>query len=267
MGEPGTLVVVRPWYLERPPAPPLAGELACTWTADVGGEPRDLIPDACIDLLWVGDGSLVLCGPETAGWTFALPPSTTAVGVRFRPGVAPGVLGLDASELLNRRVRLEQLWGDRTVRRLRGRIDDAATADARVAVLQDVVGRRIVDAAPVDPVAAEVAEVAAATAGRSSVTTLAAIVGLSERQLLRRCSAAFGYGPAVLARILRIQRFLALARRHGSAAGLAQLALAAGYADQPHLSREVRAIAGTTPAAIVSDPFKTPAPTGATITA
>jgi AraC-like DNA-binding protein len=256
---------MRPWYFERPPASPLAGELACTWTADVGGDTRTLIPDACLDVLWVDDGSLFLCGPETTAWTFTLPPSTAAVGVRFRPGVAPGVLGLDASELRNTRVRLEQLWGDGPTRRLSGRIADAPSPDARVAVLQDALGHRIVEATPTDPVVAEVADAAAGTGERSSVADLARTVGLSERQLRRRCSAAFGYGPAVLARILRVQRFLALTRRHGTAAGLAQLALAAGYADQPHLSREVRAIAGTTPAAIASDPFKTPAPPSETM--
>jgi AraC-like DNA-binding protein len=56
------------------------------------------------------------------------------------------------------------------------------------------------------------------------VRELARATGLSERQLYRRCLAAFGYGPAVLARILRLQRALQLALAH-----------------------EVRAIMGTTP--------------------
>lgn len=76
-------------------------------------------------------------------------------------------------------------------------------------------------------------------------------IGLSERQLHRRCMAAFGYGPAVLARILRLQRALQLARSRQGPLRLAELAAAAGYFDQQHLAHEVRAIMGTTPTALL----------------
>ena len=69
---------------------------------------------------------------------------------------------------------------------------------------------------------------------------------LSERQLLRRCTVAFGYGPATLRRILRLQRFLALAGDSRTGSNLADLAHDAGYADQQHLARDARAIARAT---------------------
>ena len=57
---------------------------------------------------------------------------------------------------------------------------------------------------------------------------------------------------------------------------LAEMALAAGYADQSHLTRDCRAITGLTPAAFLadyfltfpdmSDPFKTPTPLAAKLT-
>jgi AraC-like DNA-binding protein len=101
-------------------------------------------------------------------------------------------------------------------------------------------------ARPVDEVAFEVA--ARLNQPRpASVRELSRAIGLSERQLHRRCLAAFGYGPAVLARILRLQRVLQLARSHQGPLRLAELAAAAGYFDQQHLAHEVRAIMGTTP--------------------
>ncbi|MGB3055197.1 MAG: helix-turn-helix domain-containing protein, partial [Acidimicrobiales bacterium] len=60
-------------------------------------------------------------------------------------------------------------------------------------------------------------------------------------QLHRRSLIAFGYGPKVLARILRLQRALALARDGSS---FAAAAVDSGYTDQAHLAREVRALAG-----------------------
>jgi AraC-like DNA-binding protein len=52
-------------------------------------------------------------------------------------------------------------------------------------------------------------------------------------------------GPKTFQRIGRLQRFLELAAA-APGRGLAELAAEAGYADQPHLSREARALAGLT---------------------
>jgi AraC-like DNA-binding protein len=64
------------------------------------------------------------------------------------------------------------------------------------------------------------------------------------RQLHRRSRTAFGYGPKTLSRVLRLQRALAVA---GEGASYAEVAARSGYADQPHLTREVRALTGLTP--------------------
>ncbi|MBT2444980.1 helix-turn-helix domain-containing protein, partial [Streptomyces sp. ISL-36] len=102
-------------------------------------------------------------------------------------------------------------------------------------------------------------------AGRPVAETADA-VGLGPRQLHRRSLDAFGYGPKTLARILRLQRALALVR-----AGLpyAEAALRAGCADQAHLARETRALAGTTLSAYAAAWAKreTPQPSGSRTTA
>lgn len=238
-----------PWYREDAPPPDLRDVLACTWAARVGGETRTLVPDGCLDLLWIDDGTIVLCGPETSAWSFTLPPGTTAVGIRFKPAVAPPVFRLDASELLNARASFGALCGDRAERHLRDRLADAPNDAARVRVLAALARDRLQDAPPPDDLARAVAT--ALDDHRVPVHELARMLGVSARQLHRRCTTAFGYGPSVLARILRLQRFLRAARR-SSAAGLAELAISAGYADQPHLTREVRSITGTTPARLLT---------------
>jgi AraC-like DNA-binding protein len=73
------------------------------------------------------------------------------------------------------------------------------------------------------------------------VATIADAVGLSERQLHRRCLTAFGYGPKTVHKVLRFQRALRLARK---GIPLAEVAATAGYSDQPHLARDVRSLAG-----------------------
>src|SRR6516165_1156270 len=75
-------------------------------------------------------------------------------------------------------------------------------------------------------------------------------VGLSVRQLRRRCHAAAGYGPKTLQRVLRFQRFVRMLDAAAPPPDLASAAALAGYADQAHLTRECAALSGLTPAAL-----------------
>jgi transcriptional regulator GlxA family with amidase domain len=100
-----------------------------------------------------------------------------------------------------------------------------------------------------DPAVEKVVAALAARVPEVRVSALARWIGLSERQLLRRCTDVLGYGPKVLDRIFRFQRFRSLALR-GPYLGLAELAAATGYADQAHLTRECVRLAGETPSAL-----------------
>ncbi|MYQ31412.1 helix-turn-helix domain-containing protein, partial [Streptomyces sp. SID4956] len=104
--------------------------------------------------------------------------------------------------------------------------------------LEEVALRLAAAAGPPDPLLTRL--VTALDAGRPVAGT-ADELGLGARQLHRRSLTAFGYGPKTLARILRMRRALALAR---AGVPFAETAVLAGYADQPHLSREVRRLTG-----------------------
>jgi AraC-like DNA-binding protein len=249
MGRPAELSVTRGsitgMYAERAPAADLAGHLRCSWTRLTGGS-GSVLPDGCLDLMWIG-GELVVAGPDTVATHAELSAGVEIAAVRFRPGVAPAVLGLPASELRDQRVPLTELWPDAPA--LGHRVGAAAD---RVAVLEDAVRRRLAYAPPVDQVAVAVGRrLASRTGGPGVVAELARRAGLSERQLHRRCVTAFGYGPKTLDRILRLQRFLALGRAEPTT-GLARLAADAGYTDQAHLGHECRALAYATPAELIA---------------
>jgi len=251
----------------------LNGVLSCSWTAVPSGEHR-LVPDGCIDVLWTSSDALVICGPETTAWTFQLPAGTTAVGVRFRPGVAPAVFDFDASEIFDRRVPLESIIGgerDGTIRdRLRSYEDFDECRRALEAVVVELVDGRTLDTHFSDRVIDRVVSESNPTA-----TDLADHVGLTVRQLHRRSLRSFGYGPKVLGRLLRFQRFLALSEASRESNSLTALGADAGYSDHPHLVRDCRAITGLTPTAFLdeyfptfpemSDPFKTATPLIATM--
>ncbi|MFE7187615.1 helix-turn-helix domain-containing protein [Streptomyces erythrochromogenes] len=232
---------------------------AVLWrTAGGGGV---VLPDGCMDLLWA-DGRLLVAGPDTGPHPAGEVRAGAVAGIRLTPGTAPALLGVPAHALRDLRVQLADLWPAREVRRLTGLV--AGYADPRTG-LEALARARAAEAGPPDPLAAEV--VAGLRAGRA-VAAIAAAAGLGERQLHRRSLDAFGYGPRTLGRILRLRRALALADR-----GLpyAEVAYAAGYADQAHLAREVRALAGTTLSAYAGGAAgakrETPQPSGSRTTA
>jgi AraC-like DNA-binding protein len=76
-------------------------------------------------------------------------------------------------------------------------------------------------------------------------------LGFSERHLHRQCVAKFGYGPKTLHRVLRFNQAMSLAY---DGVAFADVAQRTGYADQAHLSREVKALAGATLSALVKTP-------------
>src|SRR5262245_29534924 len=226
-------------YREAPPPAELAAHIACLWTQTVRTDRpyvHRVVPDGCIDIIW-HSGTLHVAGPDTGPFLAHLVPGLRIAAVRFRPGMAPAVLGIPADGLRDDRVELAEIWGTDAERLS----DQIAASDQRTAthILAHEVKRRLPAAAdPLDPVAAAVG---ALVWRRLDVRQYADHIGLSERQLRRRSVADFGYGPKTLQRILRFRRAVTLARR-----GLtfADVAAEAGYADQPHLAREVKELAG-----------------------
>lgn len=216
-------------YAER--ASVVAGGTA--WHSTGRGRTR-VLPDGCLDLLWLG-GQLVVAGPDRTAFVSHTPVGG-AVGLRLATGVGPAVFGVPADVLADQRVPLADLWPADVVRRLSERV---ALAGDRLAVLEDIAADQLRRCSP----DLAMLEVARSLGYGTDVGTAAARVGLSERQLRRRASAAFGYGPKTLGRILRLGRALDLAR---GGVAYASCAAQAGFADQAHLARDVRALAGTT---------------------
>ncbi|MGP3984942.1 helix-turn-helix domain-containing protein [Streptomyces sp. KR80] len=211
------------------------------WTRTADGTRTRVLPDGCIDLIW-SDGDLVVAGPDTRAHPVASLPGTRYAGLRFRPGRGPDVLGVPADELRDARLPLDALWPGGRARHLAERV--SAATDPATGL--EAVGAELVrEVRSPDPFLATV--VADLRAGEP-VSAVAAAAGLGERQLHRRCLAAFGYGPKTLARVLRMNRALALARA-GTPFG--EVAAVAGYADQAHLAREVKGLAGVPLTALV----------------
>jgi AraC-like DNA-binding protein len=239
-------------YCERSVSPQLGEHFSRVWVhrlPESSTSPIIVPADGAIDLQWVA-GRWRIAGPDQEGQSELLSPGAVVVGFRFNPATAAAWLAVPATELRDRRIDLEDLNGP-AARRLNAAVRPKAREDL-ASHLEQVLMRC---AAPISAPDLEMRAVyhlieAGVPPGRHLVSWLVEELAISERTFRRRCESAFGYGPKTLDRVLRFQRFLKFVRRTPTAP-TAELAFAAGYADQPHLVRECRRLALCTPAQLV----------------
>jgi len=233
-------------YRELRPLADLQDDVACVWYDDRLQRDQLVLPDGCIDIVWIRGHQPNIAGPATLPITAPLE-HAPVLGLRFKPGKAPAFLGVPADALLNTDVDLEELWPD-AAKRLADALDASTLIEDGLALLQQTAITQRKDV-PDELVAAAVSTLRRAP--DTQVAELGDTLGISERQLLRRFITAVGYGPKVLGRVLRFQRFMRLLEApHAQHWDLARLAAEAGYADHAHLTRECARLSGSVPSAL-----------------
>jgi len=236
-------------YRQCLPSPPLRGLVAAYWGIEddaAAPAPRRILPDGCADLIcdfsgvvprmrWVGTMTRAI---EVTGGA-----RQSLFGIRFAPGGLFPLLGAPLSLLTDGSISVDalparwwqpplQAWGEDE-----GFAARCHRADASLqAVLPSLPGGegtrvlRWLQHAPLVP---------------SSASALADELGLGMRTLQRRFMDQLGVSPRQHLRWLRFERARQLLV-HGEARAV-DVALAAGYSDQPHFVREFRRFAGVTP--------------------
>jgi AraC-like DNA-binding protein len=241
------------------PDPGLAGHVDSYWTLDVECPPAtvSVVADGLVDLTFQ-------LGTSPAAWvTGPLPGSevyrherpVSLLGASLRPGAALPVLGVSVASLPAEWSPLSTVVGP-VAAELAGRLAREPTTAQRLAVLDTFLAARL-GATRADGRIGTAIGAVLATDGAVPVAALAREASTSPRNLGRLFDEWVGMSPKRFARIVRVQAVL---RRLGGEpdADLARVAAELGFADQAHLTREVRALAGTTPGRLreSADSFK-----------
>jgi AraC-like DNA-binding protein len=225
----------------EPPRPQLTVMIDLDGWLDADGE---ALPDA-----WIGglDARPTIVG---FGDTYG------AIDLKLTPLGAYTLTGLPLCELAGACVPLADVFG-REGTELAARVRASEDWDERFDIVEAFLLRRVNRTPPAptaDPAVAWAFERLRATRGAARVEALAAELQCSRRYLRDGFVRQVGLPPKVVARLMRFQH---VREQIGSEPDPAHprwsdVAHSAGYADQSHLNREFRELAGTTPSDFVS---------------
>lgn len=236
-------------YQEHSVDPGLAPYVACYWTRDhveefSGAHP--VLPDGCIDLLFEsGPDALTIVGTMTRTlWVRPCAP-TQFVGVRFKPGGAAPVIRDRVDLLTDGSAEADRVFGP-AASDLKQALQEGGSPEHRIRLLEQFLLNRLqAGAVFVDSrIVWATARLMGDPTGR--IGDLAGHLGLSRQYLRRLFLEHTGMTAKGFARVARLGRGVEALQ---AGARPAAAALASGYADQAHMSREFKALVGMTPAA------------------
>ena len=190
------------------------------------------------------EATIIASGPWLEPLPVPIQPGDRFVGLRLQPGATPSFLGIAAAELRNRARPVATLLGLEAAPLARS-VAAAGSFVEAVAIFDIALAPRCDALARPDPLASEVVAYVVLSRGAIEIATIAQELGVSPRTLLRRFRAATGVSPKQFARVIRF-RFAAV-ELLAADARLSTVAAMAGYADQPHLTRDWADLLGITP--------------------
>jgi AraC-like DNA-binding protein len=168
--------------------------------------------------------------------------------VEFAPTAPYALFGIPMFELTDIALDAENLWGSAAVSRLYDRLGAETTLTGRVAVMEEVLLKRIPPCES-DPIAMAAARLWD-TGGTVRVDHLARASYLSPRQFCRQFTRRVGVPPKTYARLVRLNVAIAakVARPEST---WSQIAQCAGYFDEAHLDKDFLALADTSPSGLM----------------
>jgi AraC-like DNA-binding protein len=167
------------------------------------------------------------------------------IQVVFRPGALHKLTGLPFHELLDQHLNLEDLFY-REVRLTNERLCNCEGYDEMITIIEQfllaLLRKQKVEARPAD----EIFHLIAKQPNRYSLPWLASQACLSPRQFERKANQYLGVSPHFFARIARFHQSYELKAQNKTLDWLS-VALACGYHDYQHLTRDYQAFASDTP--------------------
>lgn len=164
--------------------------------------------------------------------------------VRFHTGGASRIFDSPLDEIAGTTLALDDVLPRTDVERLRMQVGEARDEGSRIRAMESFLLARARSRRAPDPIVGKALVAIRERGPELRIGSLARELGISRDALEKRFRRVVGTTPKQLASLLRLRRAIE-AYRVGTP--LTRLAVDAGYFDQSHFSRELRAVAGLSP--------------------
>lgn len=238
-------------YEEFAPAAGLADRIASYWRFEVEASDPErfehtVVPDGTVNVVWAR-GMAVLVGPRITAMRVPVERGPAYAGIRFVPGVAGPILGIEIATVREKSMPLALLKPERAAEFSQA-MKQAGRREQLAPELERVAAQWVSHAEAPDPVVQEMTRRILASQGMAQVADLSDGLGLSYRQLLRRFYKATGLSPKELSRLRRVR--WACVQALGTKETWPGIAAQGGFADQSHMGREFSEVFGWPPALV-----------------
>ena len=246
-----------PFHLYRP-GPPLSGFVDSFWIYEGYAPPHGrerLLPTGTTELVFTVDAKgRVASGVAGARSECLLLDTSTpfsVIAVHFRPGGGYPFFGAPSTELHNRSVTLDLVWGGYAAS-VTDRLWESTTAESRFQVLEEALLSKARDGLDRHPAVRHALDVFDRTNGARTVGDVVQRIGISSRRFWELFRNEVGLSPKAFCRIRRFNEVLTHIERLTTVDWL-DVALSCGYFDQAHFNHDFRAFAGLSPSAYLRD--------------
>ncbi|HEY3740659.1 MAG TPA: AraC family transcriptional regulator [Bryobacteraceae bacterium] len=258
-------------FLHVHPKPPLSKHVEVLWYHESysPGSPRErLLPTGTLEIVIdltdqpsrifrdendssgvAAFRSSVVSGPQSRYFVLDTSAPQTVAGIHFAPGGAARFFREPLSELRDRHLSLDDLWGHSASSSLRDRILDASSPAAKLRVVEDALYSRAVRLPVGESRHRAIDYVLDRFAAIPQIETLETVTSqllLSPRRFIQLFSEETGLTPKLLCRIFRFQAALKLANL-GRTINWSAVAADCGYFDQSHFIHDFKAFTGLSP--------------------
>lgn len=166
------------------------------------------------------------------------------IGIRFRPGGAYPFLRFPVSEITNKVIESDLIFGT-LMCDLRERLLETKGLGQRIRIIEDFLLKRI-DPAIEDPLIACALREIWNNDGQRLIRELSREVGLSNKQLISRFRKVVGISPKLLYRIFRFQSVISCVKNQKHVCWT-EVAQQCNYYDQAHMIRDFHLFSDSNP--------------------
>lgn len=226
------------------PHPSLQPWVQCYWTlsGQVGAREENLYPDGGTSLMldFTAPEVPIHFNAKLSHQRMALSGQLDRLGIRFHPGGAFQLLGLDISQLQGQELSLNYLGLARPL--LQEQLAEAANKALRLPIIDNWL---LQEARRFNAQLGLVQQLLPSIA-QASIEDISRQAAISRRQLERKFQQQVGLSPIKLKQLIRIKQARQLISQQAQTS-LTQIGMDTGYYDQAHFIRQFQQVTGQTP--------------------